>query len=396
MARLTIYRSDDAGSPVMSGQVGTLVTLLDACLVNGYTATVTSITRSGSTATVIAPVAHHAYTGQSVTIAGANESDYNGTFTITVINAVTFTYTVPGAPSSPATGSITWKKLAAGWTKVYSGTNKAAYQQGAGSNSNFFRVQDDAPGAGGAREARITGYETMSDVDTGTHPYPTAIQGLTGTIAAQCVRKSVSLDATARSWVVVADARTLYLFIQSEGGGTTAYFGTMFGEIYSVMAGDAYRQMIVSREIENTATGSSEVLDTLSVLNSFTTHHYIDRGHNGTGDPVNVGKHGDRCKGGNVGLLGVGAIPYTNPANGAFYLSRVWIHDSITTPVKSLRGRMRGFWQWLHAGTGVANLEDLIGTGELAGKTFIVIKPGGNGTSSTTYVIETSDTVETN
>lgn len=31
-----IYRSTDAGAPVLTGQVGTLVALLDACLVNGY------------------------------------------------------------------------------------------------------------------------------------------------------------------------------------------------------------------------------------------------------------------------------------------------------------------------------------------------------------------------
>src|SRR5262245_48942529 len=31
-----LYRSTDASAPVLTGQVGTLITLLDACLVSGY------------------------------------------------------------------------------------------------------------------------------------------------------------------------------------------------------------------------------------------------------------------------------------------------------------------------------------------------------------------------
>ena len=33
---ITIFTSDDAGAPVLSGQVGTLIPVLDACLINGY------------------------------------------------------------------------------------------------------------------------------------------------------------------------------------------------------------------------------------------------------------------------------------------------------------------------------------------------------------------------
>jgi hypothetical protein len=33
---VTVYRSDDASAPVLSGSVGSLITVLDACLVNGY------------------------------------------------------------------------------------------------------------------------------------------------------------------------------------------------------------------------------------------------------------------------------------------------------------------------------------------------------------------------
>lgn len=67
---------------------------------------VTSITRSGTTAT--ATVTAHGYVaGMYVTIAGANESQYNGTFVISNIAANTFDYTITSDPGSSATGVIT-------------------------------------------------------------------------------------------------------------------------------------------------------------------------------------------------------------------------------------------------------------------------------------------------
>jgi phage tail sheath protein FI len=71
------------------------------------TQSVTGITRSGATATATTASPHGFSTGQRVTIAGANQAEYNGTFTITVTGGTTFTYAVTGAPATPATGTIT-------------------------------------------------------------------------------------------------------------------------------------------------------------------------------------------------------------------------------------------------------------------------------------------------
>lgn len=67
---------------------------------------VASITRAASTATVTTTLAHGYTTGNSITISGADQAEYNGTFTITVTGATTFTYTVAGTPATPATGTI--------------------------------------------------------------------------------------------------------------------------------------------------------------------------------------------------------------------------------------------------------------------------------------------------
>jgi hypothetical protein len=73
----------------------------------GTPVSVTSITRSGSVATVTTTGPHGATTGQNVTIAGATQPAYNGTDDLTVTGASTFTYLVNGEPASPATGAIT-------------------------------------------------------------------------------------------------------------------------------------------------------------------------------------------------------------------------------------------------------------------------------------------------
>ncbi len=66
-----------------------------------------TITRSGSTASVAA-TAHGLPNGAIVTIAGADQLDYNITAKISNVSANAFDYTVAGAPTTPATGSITF------------------------------------------------------------------------------------------------------------------------------------------------------------------------------------------------------------------------------------------------------------------------------------------------
>lgn len=75
------------------------------------TFTLSSLSRSGTTATGTTASAHGLEVNNYITIAGANESDYNGTFRVTAVpTTTTFTYTVDNSPSSPATGTITMQE----------------------------------------------------------------------------------------------------------------------------------------------------------------------------------------------------------------------------------------------------------------------------------------------
>lgn len=77
----------------------------------GNARNVTSITRSGSFATIVVPANHGLPPGAMVRIAGADQDEYNGDFEITPLGSHQFRITVDGAPDTPATGTITYRRL---------------------------------------------------------------------------------------------------------------------------------------------------------------------------------------------------------------------------------------------------------------------------------------------
>jgi hypothetical protein len=68
--------------------------------------TVTSITRSGVTATATTSAAHGKSNGDVVYIFGAAESEYNGVFTISNASGSVFDYTLKQDPGASASGTI--------------------------------------------------------------------------------------------------------------------------------------------------------------------------------------------------------------------------------------------------------------------------------------------------
>jgi len=86
-------------------------------------ATISTITRGGTgnlTATLTTATAHGLATGNRVSISGTTESNYSGTFYITVTGTTTFTYTMATAPAANATVVGTYTVL--GITGVNSNT----------------------------------------------------------------------------------------------------------------------------------------------------------------------------------------------------------------------------------------------------------------------------------
>lgn len=74
----------------------------------GYHTYSTTLTSSSTTATATVAAGHSLSVNDSVTIAGSDQTEYNGTYTVkTVADSTHFTYTFAGSATTPATGTIT-------------------------------------------------------------------------------------------------------------------------------------------------------------------------------------------------------------------------------------------------------------------------------------------------
>lgn len=136
-----------------------------------------------------------------------------------------------------------------GWTKTYSGTNKAVYTQANG-NGFCFRVLDDGSGAGGAREVEVRAAESATDVDTLVDPFPTVTQ----VSNANCTwRKSDTNDGTTRTYHMVADGNFFALLIFF---GTTSIDLYLFGDTEPHYTGDGYNTLFTTRNASNNSTTS--------------------------------------------------------------------------------------------------------------------------------------------
>lgn len=83
---------------------------------NNYGRSVSSITRSGTTATLTTSIDHGYAVGDSIVVAGATQTDYNGVFVIaSTPTDTTLTYEVANSPVTPATGTITVELLQTQW-----------------------------------------------------------------------------------------------------------------------------------------------------------------------------------------------------------------------------------------------------------------------------------------
>jgi len=314
MSQFTIYKSSDASAITMSGQSGSLLSVLDSVLVNGY-------------------------------------------------------------------GS----KPGAGWTKPFPNTSSVGcYRLGTGSML-YLSVDDSAVAT--AKEARITGYDLLTSINTGTNPFPTSSQGVGG-VAMVVARKSATIDTASRSWIIAADSRSCYVFVQT-GDLANTYLAFFFGDFYTFASPDTANCMIVGRTTENSALMTADNLDRFSNVNTSDAGHFVAHTIGGGGTSITVGKHGDNAKANN-GTGSQGSLPYPNTADTGVYISPVWISENATS---AIRGTMRGFYHFCHSPSGVSDGQQFTGSGTYAGKSFQVVKSSAN---SCVYFLETSNTLDTN
>ena len=359
-SQFTIYTSNDIGGPgQINGQTGSLIGILDACLVNGYTGKPAvgwthPIATTGSYACYIPP------SGSRHTMF-VNDSGPNATSL---------------GKEAGITGWLTMTSLSA---------------------SAIASVLTPANNTG-------TGY--------GQFPQPTQLL----TWGRVIWRKSVSADNIGRNWIIAADAYTMYIWL---AGGDVAgsYWHGGFGDFYSFYGtADVGRCYLFGRAVENdpSVTITAPINDggdaiaigpytqgstAFSSLASAIPGCYIARSPSGKTSSIPFTKKGDgslclktvpNANNSQMWATMAGCLACPNPQDNNFYVSPVWVYDPA---VPSLRGRYRGIFQILHPPTNFVDGQIITCGGDYSDKTFMIIKTGHYGGF---WALEISTTIDTN
>lgn len=269
----------------------------------------------------------------------------------------------------------------AGWTSpYYDAASKTRVFKVAGDPTAYLQVKDAGPGAGSFREARIRGYEAMSDYQTGSGLFPTAAQYANG----MYVRKSSTLDATAREWVIAADERRIYAFFYP---GDAAFVAShwLFGAMQSDKPNDLYPFVISGRIVENigTLTVTQEISEIRNATLAATGAGYLMRSYTGVGTAQVIGFYGDsaRSLAANTTHGGTSGIVYPCPSDGGLYMGKTFVNE-LNVP----RGTLPGIWVPCH-NKPLYNGDVFDGVEGLIGRSFLVATCGAG-----QLFLETSDT----
>ncbi len=372
------FHSGMAGAPMLSGTSGALIGVLDACLVNGWNLlTADSLMINANVATFNRAAGVSYEVDQVVVIAGATVSggSINGEQRLIAVSSTSCSFATTGLANQTATGTITAKVAPATWLKSYSGTNKAVYKSSdITATGCLLRVDDSVTNV-----ARVVGYETMSDVDTGMGPFPTSAQRSGGLYWT----KSNASDSTARPWILIADSKTFYFCREYHVSHVGRAEVTAFGDVNAVKSGDAWA-CILSGITANQATNGPSNSDQYHYNSAADVGGlYAPRAHTGLGSAIPMSKTFSTLVSTNVrGSSGAveNAPIYPNASDGGLYVSPHLVLDNATA---TLRGLSPGIWccpMRVPAGS-FTSRDKVTGVTGLNGKKLLTVTIFGDGST---------------
>lgn len=335
------FSSAMAGAPVLNGVAGSLIGLLDTTLINGFgLKVVDTLVVASNTATANISTGHSAVVGSVVLISGAVPAGLNGEQRVTAVSTTSLSFATTAITDQTATGSITLKLAGAGWAKAFTSTNLAAYKSANTDATGCYLRVDDT----NARFAKVVGYEVMTDVDTGTGPFPTVAQRATGKWWA----KSASADTVARPWLIAADSRMVYLMVSSvtNSNSNSNWEIAFFGDIISVKTPSDPKACVLFGSTSDTSTDgpNNDPQVVVGSASSAASEIFIARSHTGLGAAQQLTKMFALL---NTGLASpysgrvTGGLPYPNPTNNGLYLTPFNLTESASL---AFRGVLPGIF----------------------------------------------------
>lgn len=374
------FHSAMSGAPVLSGTAGTLIGVLDACLVNGFNLkTVDSLVVAGGVATANISAGVGAFAADTVVLVdGATPSELNGEKRIISSSTTTITFDATGVSDQTATGTVTAKLAPVGWGKPFSGTNLGVYRSADVTGTRMYLRVDDT----GTTNARVVGYESMSDVNTGLQPFPNATQMSGGLYWP----KANAANATARVWTLIADSRTVWLHIHTAASSLGAGGHIqVFGDFTSRKSGDTYSCHLSGANSDissGTGVHTSSMSYSSAGASATSPGFYIPRSYSGVGSAINASHRSESYLEGaaNSGQSTVVA-QFPNGPDSSLLLSRMAVYEVLP----DLRGYARGLLvspQNCHGGFVWG--DKLVGDGSYSGRKLMAVKAGS--AASTTSV----------
>ena len=334
VSQFTKYTSSDASGPgVLTGAAGTLLALLDACLVNGYSGkTAAGWTKPYSNSSNSGCYKQGAGAGFGVVI-----NDNGGNATSTYKEAwATGWQTITAVTAPVGTGSGQFPTAAQLNTSGYVGVRKSASADSTGrawvlfaDASTFYLFVASGDTTGHYMEFMFGDFYALAGASG--DPYRCAV-------VARSTPNSGSLNNTSGTMLGAMD------FMENPSNGTGGYGPGLY--------------------IANNLTGSS---------GSLQSYVYGDLG---------------KATSQTTAQYRAGLVPCPNPYDNSFYMSPVFLAD-VTLAV---RGYFRGLYHVCHPNTSFTDGQTFNGAGDFSGKTFQIVSLGsGQGY----HAIETSNTVPT-
>lgn len=238
-----------------------------------------------------------------------------------------------------------------GWTIEHSATNKRVYRAPMG-RRYYLRVDDSAaPAATAAGRTQVSGYETMTGVDTGTEQFPTvANYGF-------CRRSSTT--GTINTWILIATERSFYWFPE-----LTTKVMHFFGDYVCTNTNFMYNTLLSG------TVGATTSASAYSEGLTQTSQKFLMRNYSGinSGDTQYVHTYNSMIG----SVLGASTLDQVNLMDNIYYMDAVGIRAGNT---------FYGYMPGLYAGCfpAFSSVTTFSGSGAYAGTEFIAIPTVSSG-----------------
>lgn len=334
------FHSDMPDAPALFATPGSLVAVLDACLVNGFgVKTIDTLTVNNGIATATIGAGHAFERHAVIAVSGVTGAlaALNDQWRIeSAPNATTLTFAAPSLPNGTATGAITALRPGAGWQKPFSATNRGVYKPTVTDAAEHYLYVNDE----GDLYAHLRGYEHMTGPSgaEGTWPFPA--DGMAH--AGWCRWHKKDYDyAPPKSWIIFSDAGFFYVFLRTRGelSGQYNYDCYYAGCIDAFRALDTSAFVITSSHLSTGISGYPQSLTQL--LQPNTVWRWFPRSLSGGGVPTAI------LRAVPSSAFGTAGPSYPGLADGGLHVSPVYIVDGIV-PTSPIRGALPGGYAPLH------------------------------------------------